>query len=129
MPLLKCLSYTVAALAVCLAACQKSPEGVDATRLLSQAFDTAQPEVKQNIRATVTGLQSKDYLEALRSLTIAVANSSTLTEEQKHAAGVALQQVNQAVGANPALDSKEMHEQRTKLTAALVRLDEHKPAP
>ena len=42
-----------------------------------------------------------------------------LTEPQKQAVGVALKQINDAIAADPKLDTKEMYEMRAKMFKAL----------
>ena len=48
-----------------------------------------------------------------------VSPGGKLTDPQKEAVAVTLQQINQALGANPALDTKELYEQRVRLIQAL----------
>jgi hypothetical protein len=41
-----------------------------------------------------------------------------LTDPQRQAVGIALQQINKAIAVNPALDTKEMYELRAKMYRA-----------
>lgn len=91
----------------------------DATRPLQQAFKEAEPSVKQSVVTVTASLRSGHYLEAARSLD-PVLTRTNLTPQQRQALGVALQQLNQAVGANPALDTKEMYELRAKISKKLT---------
>ncbi len=94
-------------------ACKKETK-VDATKPLEQSFATAAPEVQQNVQAVTANLKSGNYVEAVRRLD-PVLNTANLTPEQTQAVGVALKQVNDAVAANPNLDTKEMYEMRKKM--------------
>lgn len=112
------LSFLVAAAsALCLASCKKETKA-DATQPLQQSFQTAEPETKQVIETVNTSLKAGNYTEATRALA-PVINSRNLTEPQKQAIGVALKQINQAITANPALDTKEMYELRAKMFRAV----------
>jgi hypothetical protein len=63
-------------------------------------------------------LKAGDYAEATRALAPLVTQRP-LTDAQKQAVGLALQQVNQAMAANAALDTKEMYELRAKMFQAV----------
>ena len=78
----------------------------------------AEPEVKQAIQAATASLKAGSYTEATRALAPIVAGPN-LTESQRQALGLALQQVNQAIAQNPALDTKEMYELRLKMFRAV----------
>ena len=104
-------------LAFCLVSCKKEVQ-TDATQPLQQSFQTAEPEVKQTIAAVNASLKAGDYAEATKALAPLVAQRP-LTDAQKQAVGLALQQVNQAMAANAALDSKEMYELRAKMFQAV----------
>ncbi len=107
------LTLAATALAFGLVACKKETK-VDATKPLEQSFATAAPEVQQNVQAVTANLKSGNYVEAVRRLD-PVLNTANLTPEQTQAVGVALKQVNDAVAANPNLDTKEMYEMRKKM--------------
>ena len=100
-----------------IAGCKKQAR-VDATQPLQQSFQTAEPEVKQAVDTAIASLKASDFPEATRALA-PVVTSQSLTEPQKQAVGVALQQINRAVEANPALDTKEMYELRAKMFRAV----------
>ncbi|MDD1650963.1 MAG: hypothetical protein LUO80_11340, partial [Methylococcaceae bacterium] len=101
-----------------LMACKKNTDQADATQPLQQSFQSAEPPVQQAIATATTSLKAGNYSEATRALT-PVVTSRQLTEAQKQAVGVALKQINQAIAANPKLDSKEMYEMRQKLFQAV----------
>ena len=117
MNLIRLLSILAApVLALGLVSCKKQGQA-DATRPLQQSFQAAQPEVQQAIATVNTSLKAGNYVEATRALAPVVANHN-LTDPQRQAVGVALQQINQAIGANPALDTKEMYDLRAKMYRA-----------
>ena len=107
-----------AALALCAVSCKKSSQ-TDATQPLQQSFQTAEPEVKTAIDTVTTNLKAQNYAEATRALAPVITRP--LTDQQKQAVGVALKQINDAVAANPALDTKEMYEMRAKMFQAVHR--------
>lgn len=92
----------------------------DATQPLQQSFETAEPEVKKSIETVATNLKSGNYAEATKSLAPLVTGRP-LTDAQKQAVGLALQQVNQAIAANPTLNTEEMYELRKKMFEAVHR--------
>ncbi|MSU58388.1 MAG: hypothetical protein EXS35_09445 [Pedosphaera sp.] len=103
----------ISIVAITLVGCKKE-EKVDATKPLEQSFATATPEVKQSIQAVNANLKSGNVMEAAKQLD-PVLNTPNLTEQQKQAVALTLKQVNDAIAANPALDSKEMYELRKKM--------------
>ena len=115
----KALTF-IAALALALGSmsCKKKDAQADATQPLQQSFQTAEPETKQVIQTVNTSLKAGNYTEATRALAPVVSRRN-LTEPQKQAIGVALKQINQAIAANPALDTKEMYELRAKMFRAV----------
>ena len=102
---------------VLLVGCKKKVQA-NATQPLQQSFQTAEPQIKQNIEVATSKLKAGDYLEATKALA-PVVSGQPLTEAQRKAVGVALQQINQAIAANPALDTKEMYDLRAKLFRAV----------
>jgi hypothetical protein len=104
-------------LALLAAGCAKETKK-DATKPLQQSFEQAEPEIKQSIQAVTVSLKAGKYPEAAKALE-PVVSGRKLTEPQKQAVGLALQQINQALAANPALDTKEMYELRLKLFRAV----------
>jgi len=98
--------------------CKKKEARVDATQPLQQSFQTAEPQVKQAIETVNTSLKSGNYAGASRALE-PVVTGGNLSAPQKQAIGVALRQINQAIAANPALDTKEMYELRKKMFRAV----------
>jgi hypothetical protein len=117
-PLLRLSFLAVPVLALCLVSCKRATR-VDATQPLQQSFATASPEVQQAIATVNTSLKANNYAEATKAL-VPVVTQSILTEPQKQAVGVAIQQINQAIAANPALDTKEMYELRAKMFKAVA---------
>ena len=97
--------------------CKKEAK-VDATQPLQQSFQTAEPEVKKAIETVNNSLNTGNYSEAAKTLAPLVAQRP-MTDAQKQAVGVALQQINQAIAANPALDTKEMYQLRAKMFQAV----------
>jgi len=100
-----------------LMSCSKESE-VDAAPPLEESFQSAEPEVQQAIETVTTSLRAGEYAEATRALE-PIVSDRPLTVEQKRAVGVALQQINQAVAADPALDTKEMYDLRAKMFRAV----------
>jgi hypothetical protein len=113
--LFSCLALAVVALL--LAGCKKEVKA-DATQPLQQSFQTAEPEVRKSIETVNNSLKTGNYSEAARTLAPLVTGRP-MTDPQKQAVGVALQQINQAVAANPTLDTKEMYELRAKMFRAV----------
>ena len=118
-PLTRWSWLIIPALALCLVGCKRTSK-VDATQPLQQSFQTAEPEVQQVIAKVNTSLKANNYAEATRALAPLVTQRP-LTDSQRQAVGVALQQINQAVAANPALDTKEMYELRAQMFQAMRR--------
>lgn len=106
-------------LALWLAGCKKEVQ-TDATQPLQESFQAAAPEVKQTIETVSASLKAGNYEQATRALAPLVTERP-LTDAQKQAVGLALQQVNQAMAANAALDTKEMYELRAKMFQAVHR--------
>ena len=118
MKLLTMLSLLIVpALVLCAVSCQKEAQ-VDATQPLQQSFQKAEPEVKKAIETVNTSLKAGNYTEATRALS-SVVTDRPMTEAQKQAVGVALQQVNRAIEQNPALDTQEMYNLRAKMFQAV----------
>jgi hypothetical protein len=107
------------ALIILGASCKKETR-TDATQPLQQSFQTATPEVQQTIETVNTSLKAGNYVEATKVLAPLVTDRP-LTDAQKQAVGTVLLQINQAVSANPALDTKEMYELRAKMFQAVHR--------
>lgn len=97
----------------CVLGCHKENR-VDASQALQQSFQSSEPEVKQAVATATTSLSAGDYTDAAKVLN-PVLTGRQLTPEQKQAAGLLFQQINQALAANPNLDSKELYELRVKL--------------
>ena len=97
--------------------CQKEA-APDATQPLQQSFQAAAPEVQRVIAQVNTQLKAGQVAEATRTLA-PVVSGRPLTDPQRQAVGVALQQINKAIAANPKLDTKEMYELRARMFNAV----------
>ncbi len=118
-PLSFLLALVFIPLALWLVGCKQEVQ-TDATQPLQESFQSAEPEVKQSIESVTASLKAGNYAEATRALA-PVVTQRPLTDAQKQAVGLALQQVNQAMAANAALDTKEMYELRAKMFQAVHR--------
>ena len=107
-----------AVLTLVVVSCGRKETQVDATQPLQQSFKTAEPQVKQAIEAVNVHLQARDYTAAARTLAPVVLQQR-LTEPERQAVGVALEQINQGIAANRSLDTKEMYELRSKMFHAV----------
>jgi len=103
---------------LCFGGCKKEEVTVDATQPLADSFQTAEPAVQQTIQTVNTSLKSGNYLAAARAMEPVLVQPN-LTDPQKQAIGLALSQMNQAVAANPSLDSKELYELRARMFQAM----------
>ena len=112
--ILPCL--VMGAFALCLLSCKKETH-VDASRALEQSFQASEPEAKQAVASATTSLKAGKYIEAGRALDPVLAGRK-LTPQQRQAVDLMFQQINQAIAANPSLDSKELYELRVKLAQA-----------
>jgi hypothetical protein len=106
------------AVLLCCAGCNKSGTTVDATKPLAESFQVAAPEVKHTIQTVNTRLTEGNYFGAAQAME-PVLTQPNLTEAQKHAISLALSQINQAVAANPSLDSKEFYAARARMFQAM----------
>ena len=113
--ILPCLCVS-AVLTLVAVSCGKKP--ADATQALQQSFQAAEPEVRQAIEAVNVHLQAREYTAAARALA-PVVSQQRLTDPERQAVGVALQQLNQAIAADRSLDTKEMYELRAKMFYAV----------
>lgn len=106
----------IALLAVSGVSCKKEAQ-TNAVQPLQESFQAAEPEVKTAIDTVTTNLKAQNYAEATRALSPVV--NRPLTDQQRQAVGVALKQINDAVAADPSLDTKEMYEMRAKMFRAV----------
>jgi hypothetical protein len=111
---------SVAVLVGAAPGCKKKAVTANASQPLQESFQTAGPEVKQAIEVVTTSLKAGNYAEATKALA-PVVEQRVLTEPQKQAVGIALQQMNQAIAADPSLDTREMYELRAKMFQATRR--------
>ena len=117
-PLTPYLSWLmVLASALCLVSC-KGERQVDATQSLQQSFQSAGPEVQQAIATVNTCLKANNYADATKAL-VPLVTQRAMTSSQREAVGLALQQINQAIAANPGLDTKEMYQLRDQIFRAV----------
>jgi len=105
-------------LTLCQVGCRKKEAQADATQPLKQSFQAAEPQVKLAVETITAKLTAGNYTEAAKALE-PIVTGRRLTDPQKQAIGVALKQINQAITANPALDTKEMYELRAKMFRAV----------
>lgn len=117
MKLTNTLRVTLVTLLLVAASGCKRDSRVDATKPLQESFQAAEPELKHAIDDVNARLKAGDYVQASRALE-PVVTSRPLTEPQRQAVGMALQQINQAIAADPSLDTKEMYELRNKMYRA-----------
>jgi hypothetical protein len=119
--MLRWLFIVSATTTVALTGCKKqAAPATNAAQLLEQSFQAEGTEVKQSIAAVSAGLKAGNYAEVTRNLE-PIVTQRQLTEPQKQAVSTALVQMNQAIAANPSLDTKEMYETRAKMFEALRR--------
>jgi hypothetical protein len=110
-----CVSAVLLLVAV---SCGRKGTAVDATQALQQSFKAAEPEVKKAIEQVNEHLRAKNYTAAAKALA-PVVTQKHLTEPERQAVGVALEQMNQAIAADRSLDTKEMYELRAKMFHAV----------
>jgi hypothetical protein len=120
-PLTITASVIAAVLVIGLAGCKKEAK-VDATKPLEQSFQAASPEVKATIQAANKSLQAGNYGAATEALLPAV-NGQQLTEPQRQALALSLKQINQAIAANPGLDSADLSRKRRQIFDRIYRGD------
>jgi hypothetical protein len=110
-------SIALAALVGCIG-CSKTEAPVDATKPLEESFKVAEPAVRTTIQTVNTKLTEGNYFAAAQAMEPVLAQPN-LTEPQKQAIALALSQMNQAVAANPAIDSKEFYDARARMFQAM----------
>ena len=103
--------------AIPVTSCKKK-EAVPVPELLEQSFQGSEPEVQKAMQSVAASLQAGNYAEATRALA-PVVSGRPLTEAQKQAVSGALVQINQAIAANPSLDTREMYEMRARMFHAV----------
>lgn len=112
-----CLGAVLLLVAV---SCGRKETEVDASQTLQESFKTAEPKVKQAIEAVNVHLRTNNYTAAARTLAPVVLQHR-LTEPERQAVGVVLEQINQGIAADRSLDTKEMYELRAKMFQAVHR--------
>lgn len=106
----------IAVLVLSLVSCSKERVS-DASESLQTSFQSAAPEVQKAIESVGASLKQGQYAEATR--TLAPVIQRPLTDPQRQAIGLTLQHINQEIGKNPALDTKEMYDLRVKMFQAV----------
>jgi hypothetical protein len=109
-----------AVLTLVVVSCGRKETKADAAQALQQSFQSAEPEVRQAIQVVNTHLQAKDYTAAARALAPVVLRQR-LTEPEKQAVSVTLEQISQAIAADRSLNTKEMYELRARMFDAVHR--------
>jgi PBP1b-binding outer membrane lipoprotein LpoB len=109
------------ALALIVSGCKKEEATAEhAAQMLQESFASATPEVKQSIATASSSLKEGNFAAVARELT-PIVTQQQLTVEQQQAVSSALVQINQAITANPDLDSKELYELRARMFESLRR--------
>ncbi len=111
-------SVSLALLLAALTMSCKKEAHTDATQPLQQSFQSAEPEIKQVIVTFDNNIKAGNYAEATRALA-PIASRPNLDQAQRQALGAALSEINKAVAANPALDTKEMYDMRARMFQAV----------
>lgn len=112
------VTLMAAVLGLVVLGCGKQAATESPTELIEQSFQQATPETKEAIQNVVASLKAKEFLAAARSL-VTVLDKDSFTPEQKHAVGAVLNQINEAIAADPKLNSQEMFTLREKIFQAL----------
>ena len=86
----------------------------NAAGALEQSFQTEGPEIQQAVQQVAAELRSGNVQQAVRLL-IPVLENRKLTEAQEQAVGATLKQINDAIVADPSLETAEMYQMRQKL--------------
>jgi hypothetical protein len=102
------------ALGAVLAGCgqRQSPEA--AAQQLQQTYEMAEAPVKQDVAHATAALRSGDYAAAIITMD-RVTRTQPVSEAQKQAVGVLIQQTRQAVKQNPKLNSPELYKAMSDL--------------
>jgi hypothetical protein len=112
------LCLAMALLALDLAGCKKAE--TDASGPLLRSFQNADAETKQDIQSVTGDLKASNYVAAVKTL-LPLVERQKLSPDQKQALALTLKQINEATGADPAFDSKEMYEMRSELFHAVYK--------
>jgi hypothetical protein len=109
------------ALALLTPGCKKAePPATDASQMLQQAFETAEPAVKESIASVVTNLKAKNYTEVAKALD-QIVSKRQVTEEQKQAIMTAVLQIGEAIATDPKINTPELSALRAKIFETLRR--------
>jgi hypothetical protein len=85
------LNLVLVGLSLMLAACNKSNDGVDTTKL-ENSFSSSDPQQKSSVDKVVSSVRAKDYSGAMNELKQLTSNAK-LTPEQKQAIEDTLKQL------------------------------------
>jgi outer membrane protein assembly factor BamD (BamD/ComL family) len=97
-----------------LAGCGKSRSPEAAAQQLQQTYEMAEAPVKQDVAQATAALRSGDYAAAIIMMD-RVTRTQPVSEAQKQAVGVLIQQTRQAVKQNPELNSPELYKAMSDL--------------
>jgi hypothetical protein len=89
----------------------------DATKPLEQSFQ-GETRSQEAIQQVTANLKAGNYQQAVQHLAPVIENRK-LTDQQKKAVTATLQQINQAIAANPQLETPEMYKLRQKMFKAV----------
>jgi hypothetical protein len=91
-----------------------SKGATDATGDLEVSFQAERPEVQRAVQQVAAELRAGNVPQAVRLL-IPVLENRKLTEAQEQAVGATIKQINDAIAADPNLQTAEMYQVRQKL--------------
>lgn len=101
--------------------CGKSePPVADTTPALQQAFEAADPALKERVAALAADLKAQKLVEATKTLE-QIVSGSKLSEVQQQAISRTILEINEIAANNPQLDTQEMFAARAKLFQSLRR--------
>ena len=101
----------------CVTGCGRD-NSENASQDLEVGFQTASPDIRQKIKSVQDDLKDKNFLQAAKTL-LSVVTKVDLNPERKQAVGKMLNQINDAISADPKLDSPEMYHLRQQLFKAI----------
>ncbi len=110
------ITLVFALLGVGMLGCGKETRG-NATTLIEQSFEQAPPETKKDIQVILASLKAGDFLQAAKALA-PIVSAGNLTAAQKDAVGAVLKQINDAIAADPKLNTMEMFKLREQMFQA-----------
>jgi hypothetical protein len=109
------------ALSLLTCGCKKSePPVADTSPALQQAFESADPALKERVAAVAADVKAKKLVDATKALDQLVS-SARLTDAQAQAISNTILEMNEVAANNPEVDSKEMYDLRSKMFQSLRR--------